>query len=80
MGARPGKNEKEHDFNHLSQSEQTILQSLVGRARHADELCQRTGIPAFQVQQSILQLLVRGLIEERPGGRYQSCRAGRKPY
>jgi DNA processing protein len=69
-----------NDFSSLSQAEHTIFRNLSGRARHPDELCQRTGIPAFQVQQSILQLLVRGLIEERPGGRYQSCRAGRKPY
>ena len=74
------ENEESKDFRDLSQSEHTILQSLAGRARHADELCQRTGIPAFEVQQSILQLLVRGLIEEKPGGRYQSCRASRKPY
>lgn len=79
--ARPASRPTEtSDFSDLSQAEHTILQNLAGRARHADELCQRTGIPAFQVQQSILQLLVRGLIEERPGGRYQSCRAGRKPY
>ncbi|UCH30607.1 MAG: DNA-protecting protein DprA, partial [Myxococcales bacterium] len=74
------ENEESKDFRELSQSEHTILQSLAGRARHADELCQRTGIPAFEVQQSILQLLVRGLIEEKPGGRYQRCRASRKPY
>jgi DNA processing protein len=78
--SRPGKQREPSDFSDLSQLEQSILRHLGGRARHADELCQRTGIPAFQVQQSILQLLVRGLIEERPGGRYQSCRAGRKPY
>ncbi len=74
------KNENTHDFSNLTQSEQTILQSLAGRARHAEDLCQRTGIPAFEVQQSILQLLVRGLVEEKPGGRYQTCRRGRKPY
>lgn len=73
-------NQNIHDFSHLTQSEQTIIQSLTGRARHAEDLCQRTGIPAFEVQQSILQLLVRGLIEEKPGGRYQTCRSGRKPY
>jgi DNA processing protein len=75
-----GKNENTHDFTDLTQSEQTILQSLGGRARHAEDLCQRTGIPAFEVQQSILRLLVRGLVEEKPGGRYQTCRSGRKPY
>ena len=69
-----------NDFSTLNHNEHTILRHLTGRARHADELCQRTGIPAFQVQQSILRLLVRGLLEERPGGRYQSCRASRKPY
>ncbi len=73
-------NQEPNDFDQLSQPQQMILKSLGGRARHPDELCQRTGIPAFQVQQSILQLLVRGLIEERPGGRYRRCRAGRKPY
>jgi DNA processing protein len=68
-----------NDFSDLSHTEQTILCELSGRARHVDELCQNTGIPAFQVQQSILGLLVRGLVEEKPGGRYQSCRARRKP-
>ena len=72
--------EKSHDFSTLTQAEQTILSSFGGRARHAEDLCQRTGIPAFEVQRSILRLLVRGLIEEKPGGRYQSCRRGRKPY
>ena len=76
----PKKTEKAHDFSNLTQPEQTILQSLGGRARHPEDLCQRTGIPAFEVQQSILRLLVRGLIEEKPGGRYQSCRSGSQPY
>jgi DNA processing protein len=69
-----------NDFSTLSQIEQTILGNLSGRARHPDELYHRTGIPAVQLQRSILQLLIRGLIEEKPGGRFQSCRAGRKPY
>jgi DNA processing protein len=68
------------DFSDLTQPEQTILRSLGGRARHAEDLCQRTGIPAFEVQRSILRLLVRGLIEEKPGARYQTCRSGSKPY
>lgn len=76
----PKKTEKTNDFSNLSQPEQTILQSLGGRARHPEDLCQRTGIPAFEVQQSILRLLVRGLIEEKPGGRYQCCRTGSQPY
>ncbi|MGB5349817.1 MAG: DNA-processing protein DprA [Polyangiales bacterium] len=76
----PKKTEKTHDLNNLSQPEQTILLSLGGRARHPEDLCQRTGIAAFEVQQSILRLLVRGLIEERPGGRYQRCRTGSQPY
>ena len=74
------KNENFYDFSNLTQAEQTILQSLAGRARHPEDLCQRTGIPAFEVQQSILRLLVRGLVEEKPGGRYQTCRRGRKSY
>ena len=78
--ASSGKNENTHDFSNLTQPEQMILQSLRGRARHPEDLCQRTGIPAFEVQQSILRLLVRGLIEEKPGGRYQTCRSGSKPY
>lgn len=74
------ENEKPIDFKDLTQAEQTILDSLGGRARHADDLCRRTGIPAFYVQRSILKLLVRGLIEEKPGGRVQRCRGGSKPY
>ncbi|MBW2585671.1 MAG: DNA-processing protein DprA [Deltaproteobacteria bacterium] len=76
----PPKSENTHNFSDLTQAEQTILESLGGRARHAEDLCQRTGMPAFEVQQSILRLLVRGLVEEKPGGRYQTCRSGRKPY
>ena len=76
----PDRNAEPSDFSNLTQSEQTILLSLGTRARHPDQLCQRTGIPAFLVQQSILRLLVRGLLEERPGGRVQRCRAGGKPY
>lgn len=74
------KTKKINDFKNLSQPEQTILHSLGGRARHPEDLCQRTGIPAFEVQQSILRLLVRGLIEEKPGGRYQRCRSESQPY
>lgn len=81
QAARPrAKKEKPHDFNDLTQAEQTILHACGGRARHAEDLCRRTGIPAFEVQRSILGLLVRGLVEEKPGGRYQSCRRGSKPY
>jgi predicted Rossmann fold nucleotide-binding protein DprA/Smf involved in DNA uptake len=78
--SRRKKPRETSDLSDLSQPEQAILHNLAGRARHPDEVCQRTGIPAFRVQQSILRLLVRGLIEEKPGGRYQSCRAGEKPY
>jgi DNA processing protein len=76
----PANDENNHDYRKLTPSEQTILESLRGRARHPEDLCQRTGIPAFEVQQSILRLLVGGLIEERPGGRYQSCLAANKSY
>ena len=71
---------KERNYSNLTRAEETILQSLGSRARHPEDLCQRTGIPAFEVQQSILRLLVRGLIDEKPGGRYQRCRPSRKPY
>ena len=74
------KDKNIHDISDLNQPERTVLRSLSGRSRHPDELCHRTGIAASEVQQSILRLLVRGLIEEKPGGRYQTCRSGRKPY
>ena len=74
------KNKNTHDFSSLSQAEQMILRSLRGRARHPEDLCQRTRIPALEVQQTILRLLVRGLIEEKPGGRFKSCRSGSQPY
>ena len=72
--------EKKCNYSGLTKTEQTILQSTESRARHPEDLCQRTGIPAFEVQQSILRLLVRGLIEEKPGGRYRRCRPSSKPY
>ncbi|MGB8332631.1 MAG: DNA-processing protein DprA [Polyangiales bacterium] len=74
------QNENTNEFSDLTEAEQSILQSLRGRARHPEDLCARTGIPAFEVQRSILRLLVRGLVEERPGGRYQSCSGRTKPY
>ncbi len=75
------ENEKtNHNYKNLSQSEHQILTALGGRARHAEDLCQRTGIPAFEVQRSILSLLVRGLVDEKPGGRFKSCRRSNKPY
>ncbi len=77
---RSAENERSQEYNNLSLSEQKILDSVRGRARHPEDLCQQTGIPAFEVQRSILQLLVRGLIEEKPGGRYQRCRVRSKPY
>jgi DNA processing protein len=76
----PTNNENNHDSKRLTTPEQMILESLRGRARHPEDLCRQTGIPAFEVQQSILRLLVGGLIEEKPGGRYQSCSARNKPY
>lgn len=77
---RSAENERSQEHDNLSASEQKILESLRGRPRHPEDLCQRVGIPAFEVQRSILQLLVRGLIEEKPGGRYQCCRVRSKPY
>jgi len=76
----PKNGQDNHNYSNLSQSEQQILDALRGRARHAEDLCQRTGIPAFEVQRSILGLLVRGLVEEKPGGRFKSCRRSNKPY
>lgn len=76
----PENSQDNPDYGNLSPSEQQILDALRGRARHAEDLCHRTGIPAFEVQRSILSLLVRGLVEEKPGGRFQSCRRSPKPY
>jgi len=76
----PRTDEDQHDYNSLSQSELQILDALEGRPRHAEDLCGATGIPAFEVQRSILSLLVRGLVEERPGGRFKSCRPREKSY
>ncbi|MEM7139262.1 MAG: DNA-processing protein DprA, partial [Myxococcota bacterium] len=70
-GAAQGR--ENPNYGHLSPIEQQILQALGGRARHPEEVCVRTGIAAVAVQQSILTLLVRGLVEERPGGRFKSC-------
>ena len=72
--------EEVFNYKHLSQPEREILGALQGRARHAEELCRRTGIPAFEVQRSILSLLLHGLVEERPGGRFKSCRPRNESY
>ncbi|MGD8317762.1 MAG: DNA-processing protein DprA [Myxococcales bacterium] len=77
---RSAESERSQEYDNLSITEQKILHSLHGRARHPEDLCQRAGIPAFEVQRAILQLLVKGLVEEKPGGRYQRCRARSKPY
>lgn len=77
---RSAENERSQEYDNLSLSEQKILDSLRGRARHPEDLCQRTGISAPEVQRAIVQLLVRGAIEEKPGGRYQRCRPRSKPY
>ncbi|MGB5813370.1 MAG: DNA-processing protein DprA, partial [Polyangiales bacterium] len=76
----PRKSLDNTDFNHLSHIEQRILGALGGRSRHPEDLCQRTGIPALEVQRSILTLLVRGLVEERPGGRFKSCGGRTESY
>lgn len=76
----PNKTQDSPDFGNLSPIDQQILEALGGRARHPDDLCARTGIPAVRVQQSMLTLLVRGLVEERPGGRFRSCRARSGSY
>ena len=64
----------------LSPSEKRVLEALESRAGHVDELCQKTGIPALEVQRTILSLRVRGLVEERPGGRFKSCRGRSESY
>lgn len=75
---RLGRSKKASEFDSLTVQEAQILRSLGGRARHPDELCRQSGIPASEAQRIILSLLVRGLIEERPGGRYRSCRRNRR--
>lgn len=74
----PSRPRKASEFESLTVQEAQILRSLGGRARHPDELCRQSGIPASEAQRTILSLLVRGLIEERPGGRYRSCRRTRR--
>jgi DNA processing protein len=47
------------------------LHALLGtRPRHVDDLAAATGFDAPRVQRAVLSLLLMGLAEERPGGRY----------
>ena len=70
--------QKSHDLNGLSAEEARVFQALGQRSRHPDDLCAHTGIPVSDVQRTILRLMVMGLIEERPGGRYRICREERR--
>lgn len=69
---------KSHDLNGLSEEERKVFRAFGGRPRHPDDLCASTGIPVSDLQQTILGLMVKGLIEERPGGRYRICREERR--
>ena len=62
--------EKSSDLKGLSKLEQQVYQSLQGRPMHPDEVSRRTGIAVWEVQRSMLRLVLAGWVDERPGGRY----------
>jgi DNA processing protein len=68
------KPEKRNDIAGLDDDGVAVLAVLGGRARHVDELAAQASLPAERVQRAILLLLLQGLVEERPGGRYAVAR------
>ncbi len=63
------------DFSGFDPVARQILEDLGSRPRHPDEIADRTGLSAREVQQVVIRLLLEGLVEARPGGRFRLCRS-----
>jgi len=62
--------ENKSDFSDLDPVAAQIVRNL-GRPRHPDEIAYRTGLSAREVQRVLMTLLLEGLVEARPGGRFR---------
>lgn len=63
--------EREAEPAGLTPEEKKIWKALDGEDRSFDELCDGTGFTAAQLNTSLSMLQIRGLIQARPGKRYQ---------
>lgn len=69
----PNQTEKPSDFLDVGEDEKLVWSVLGRKALHLDDISLKTGLPVARVQNSILMLLLKGLLVDRGGGRY--CRA-----
>jgi DNA processing protein len=63
--------ENNNDFSDLDPVERQIVRDLGPQPRHPDEIAHRTGLAAREVQRALSTLLLKDLIEVRPGGRFR---------
>lgn len=66
----PGPDEKRFLFNDVDADSRAILAQLGRRARHVDEVARGAGLPISRVQAVLLRLHLRGVVEDRGGGRF----------
>ncbi len=80
MGGVPAESPREpkkiNDVATFDDDGRAIAAVLGRRPRHVDELAARAGLPVGRAQRALLTLLLRGLAEEREGGRYAVGRGG----
>ena len=72
-GARsvsPDPVEKSFTFNDMDADSLAVLAQLGRRARHVDEVARGAGMPISRAQAVLLRLLLRGVVEDRGGGRF----------
>ncbi len=63
--------ENNSDFSDLDPVERQIVRDLGPRPRHPDEIAHRTGLAAREVQRGLSTLVLKDLVEVRPGGRFR---------
>jgi predicted Rossmann fold nucleotide-binding protein DprA/Smf involved in DNA uptake len=63
--------ENKHDFRNLDAVEALTLRNLGARAEHPDLIANRAGLSAREVQRALMTLLLEGLVEAQPGGRFR---------
>lgn len=66
----PERDEKRFPFNDVDADSRAVLAQLGRRARHVDEVAREAGLPISRVQAVLLRLHLRGVVEDRGGGRF----------
>lgn len=67
---RPVASSTTRETADLSPEDAQVLRALSSRPMHIDELAELTEMSVAQLQAQLLDLLIRGLVEERAGARY----------